>query len=157
MTKRRPHRHGREQPTRQLSDQRDDARWTTQAGRPAETADDLPDPVSLSGGTGSTGDPHQSVGTLAGNDAAAPGDVGIGGDDMFGENTAGAGVGDTGNINVHGAGTDHAGFGTTDGGASDPLGGATTGVGCTFGTTRGGADVSRGEDVEPDPKQHGAR
>ncbi len=135
MTKRRPHRHERDQPS--------DAHWTTQEGRPTETVDELPDPLSVDGGIGTTGDPRQGVGTLAGNDAATPGDVGIGGDDMFGENTAGAGVEDTGKINVHGAGTDQAGFGTTAGGANDPLGGA---------KTRGGTDVSRGEGVEDDPK-----
>lgn len=151
MTKQRPHRHERQQPPHRIGDQSADARWTTPEGRPAETADRLPDPVSVSGAIGSTGDPHQGVGTLTGNDASMPGDVGIGGDDMFGENSAAQGTGDSGKINVHGAGTDLAGFGTTAGGASDPVGGATTGVGSTFGTTQKGTDVSRGDDVEGKP------
>ena len=152
MTKRRPHRHEREPSTRRFGDQDSDTRWTTAEGRPAETADDLPDPVSVSGAMGTTGDPRQGAGTLAGSDASVPGDVGIGGDDMFGENTAAQGTGDTGKINVHGAGTDQAGFGTTAGGASDPVGGAITGVGRTFGTKPEGTDVSRGEDVTKDPR-----
>ena len=150
MTKRRPHRHEREQPARQFGDQGDSARWATREGRPAETAGDLPDPVSVSGAMGTTGGPRYRAGTLAGADASVPGDVGIGGDDMFGENTAAQGTGDTGKINVHGAGTDQAGFGTTDGGASDPLGDATIGVGSSVGATPEGTDVIRGEDVKSD-------
>jgi hypothetical protein len=142
MTKRRPHRHERQRHGHQFGNRPDSARWATNAGRTADTANDLPEPVSA------TGDPHQGVGTLAGADASQPGDVGIGGDDMFGENSAAQGTGDTGKINVHGSGTDQAGFGTSAGGASDPVGGATMGVGSTFGTTDQGTEASRGAKVE---------
>lgn len=139
MARRRPHRHERQATGIPPAGQTREPRSTINA--------DLPEPVNAGGGIAATGDPRQGAGTLADRDAALPGDVGIGGDDMFGENTAAQGPGDLGKINVHGAGTDQAGFGTTDGAASDPLGGATTGVGSSFGTTPKGADISRGEDV----------
>ena len=147
MARRRPHRHERQRDASRAANTTNNTRRATASGR---NTNDVPDPVSLSEGIDPVSAPRRGVGTMDDAVASAPGDVGIGGTDMFGENTASASTGDTGKMNREGGGTDAAGFGTTDQAASDPLGGATTG-GSSHGITPGGTDVSRGESVEGDP------